>query len=271
MEEDKTYVLCEFVNEDLKNNDDETDRPVQVAHADWLIFNGPNIPICTLIQEEREIVVKWPENYDVQPKEIMAKILTDIKWINTVAVLKAQSNEWAEIVEASKNIIKYGVPFPSKQQRKELAKKKDIDDINSDSKKLLKPLGEKKRLAQNKRDDKHFVTVKTVRDKEFILKDDDFFDSVGSSLSKKKGINMIAKTADVEIIQQKRKKKEKQTNIIFSSSNESGEESEEKNKLSKSQLLSKVSILEAEVKRLRNDLKLYKTMHVIVEEFPRLK
>lgn len=43
-----------------------------------------------------------------------------------------------------------------------------------------------------------------------------------------------------------------------------GEESKE-NKLSKSQLSSKINILEAENKRLRNDLKLYKTMHVIIE------
>lgn len=90
MEEDKIYVLCEFVNEDLKDNDG-ADRPVQVAHADWLVFDGQNVPISTL-QEEREIIVKWPTNYNVQPKEAMAKISTGIKWINTVAILKAQSN-----------------------------------------------------------------------------------------------------------------------------------------------------------------------------------
>lgn len=73
-------------------DDDGADRPVQVAHADWLVFDGPNIPINTLIQEEREIVVKWPENCNVQSKEAMAKNSAGIKWINTVAILKAQSN-----------------------------------------------------------------------------------------------------------------------------------------------------------------------------------
>lgn len=91
MEENKTYVLCEFINEDLKDKN-EADRPVQVAHADWLVFDGPNIPISTLIQEEREITVKWPANCNVQPKEAMTKISAGIKWINTVAILKAQSN-----------------------------------------------------------------------------------------------------------------------------------------------------------------------------------
>lgn len=91
MEEDKIYVLCEFVNEGLKDNEG-ADRPVQVAHADWLVFDEPNVPISTLIQEAREIIVKWPENYNVQPKEAMAKISMGIKWINTVAILKAQSN-----------------------------------------------------------------------------------------------------------------------------------------------------------------------------------
>lgn len=67
--------------------------------------------------------------------------------------------------------------------------------------------GEKK-LAQNKRDDKHFVTVKTVREKGFNkLKDDDFLDSVRPPLLKRKA-------ADVGIKQQKRKGKEKQTNIV---------------------------------------------------------
>lgn len=91
MGENKKYVLCEFLNEDVKDNDGP-DRPVQVAHADWIIFDGPNIPISTLIQEEREITIKWPKNYNVQPKEAMTKISTSIKWINTVAILKAQSN-----------------------------------------------------------------------------------------------------------------------------------------------------------------------------------
>lgn len=81
------------------------------------------------------------------------------------------------------------------------------------SQKLLKPLGEKKKFVQNKKDDKLFVTAKIAREKKSKLKDDDFLDSV-SSLSKKKGIKMVAKTADIGIKQQKRKKKEKQTNIV---------------------------------------------------------
>lgn len=37
-------------------------------------------------------------------------------------------------MDASKNVVKYGVPFPTKQQRKELAKKKDFEDDDSDAK-----------------------------------------------------------------------------------------------------------------------------------------
>jgi hypothetical protein len=92
IDEDKIYVLCEFVNEDLHDSDGANNRSVQVAHSDWLVFDGPKIPISSLIEEKKEIIVQWPDNYNVQPKESMAKILADIKWINTVAVLKAQSN-----------------------------------------------------------------------------------------------------------------------------------------------------------------------------------
>lgn len=33
--------------------------------------------------------------------------------------------DWTEIVEASKSCLKYGVTFPSREMRKDLAKKKD--------------------------------------------------------------------------------------------------------------------------------------------------
>ncbi|KMQ92561.1 dna-3-methyladenine glycosylase-like isoform x2 protein [Lasius niger] len=60
-----------------------------------------------------------------------------------------------------------------------------------------------------------------------------------------------------------KKEKEKQMNIVFSFSDDSSEKSEE-NKLSKSQL-SKINILEAEIKELRNYLKVIdKTTHAIL-------
>ncbi|CAL1685218.1 unnamed protein product [Lasius platythorax] len=67
-----------------------------------------------------------------------------------------------------------------------------------------------------------------------------------------------------------KKEKEKQMNIVFSFSDDSSEKSEE-NKLSKSQL-SKINILEAEIKELRNYLKVIdKTTHAILGEISRFQ
>lgn len=82
--------------------------------------------------------------------------------------------------------------------------------------KLLKPLGKNKKSAQNKKDDKYFVRVKTVRQKEFKLKDDDFLGSVKPSLPKKRALSsdIAVKTVDVQIKQRKKTKEKKQMNIV---------------------------------------------------------
>jgi len=92
MEGDKFYVLCDFVHESVADGDGQN-SPVQVAYAEWITY-GPNDwkPISNLIDEGTQVKLQWPANVDVQPKEVMQKKAADIKWIDVVAILKAQSD-----------------------------------------------------------------------------------------------------------------------------------------------------------------------------------
>ncbi|XP_071574679.1 uncharacterized protein [Temnothorax nylanderi] len=139
---DKFYILCEFNNEQkIDKVDEQQTIPVQVGYAEWIIWDDknkePRKPISNLIQNKESVLMKWPSNCDVQSKNTMAK-RKHIKWIQTVGCILAQSNDWTEIVEASKSCLKYGVPFPSREMRKDLAKKKDeIVNSNSNRKRKL--------------------------------------------------------------------------------------------------------------------------------------
>lgn len=89
------------------------------------------------------------ETLQSQTQEAHIKSLS-IMW--QISILNIPSKEWMQIVCASKNFVTYGVPFPTRQQRKEL-KVKQQDKENVPKRLFEKPLPKKQQNAKGVRKD----------------------------------------------------------------------------------------------------------------------
>ena len=94
MEGNKFYLLADFENEDtLDATDGKVTTPTGIILEEQCIIypeNEEGKPVSQLIEEEIQVLVKYPTNRSVSHREEFNKY-KDVKWCEAVAVLKACS------------------------------------------------------------------------------------------------------------------------------------------------------------------------------------
>ncbi|XP_039301958.1 uncharacterized protein LOC113005739 isoform X2 [Solenopsis invicta] len=142
---DEKCILVQFSNE---NNE------LGIGFQDWLQCKNDEInadTIQSLIDNESETTILWPR-CDVGPANITKKGTKDCEW-NKVVVKILASGPWTVMCENQNSLIKYGIINPTRQDRRNLAKKQhdgDSDNIKqAATKKTLTSAPKNKKMSSN--------------------------------------------------------------------------------------------------------------------------
>ncbi|XP_039308608.1 uncharacterized protein LOC105204312 isoform X3 [Solenopsis invicta] len=123
---DRDCIICEFTNEG---------ESLAVGFRAWLCEKFNDEDIEEIIKSGQTVTIKWPSNVEVVPASKMQKKLKNCIWQQSVAKILAHG-DWTSMCNIRENCIKYGIPNPSKEERK-LIKKKVTDD-SSDEEDIVK-------------------------------------------------------------------------------------------------------------------------------------
>ncbi|XP_046392276.1 uncharacterized protein LOC124160467 [Ischnura elegans] len=108
---DRECLLVQFVHERKK--------PVQVAFQAWVKDRSLDLKKAV----ESEIVIRWPCEVDVVCAKLMERKLRNcVNWQDLVVKVRAVG-EWTDMCRQASSIKKFGVPNPTKKERRQLCAK----------------------------------------------------------------------------------------------------------------------------------------------------
>ncbi|XP_071580898.1 uncharacterized protein [Temnothorax nylanderi] len=246
---DEKCLVVQFIN--------ERQKPVQVGFQAWLKERNTKSNLHHLL--DSEVIIRWPIKEDIKCARMMEKILKkkDIIWEDLVVRVRSVGT-FIDMCQHVKNIELFGVPNPSREERRKLCKKpscsepEDLDSSDLDSSvqnnntitsaKVDKPPPPKKQKTKA-------LTVK---------KNNALLQSQIENLSR----DFIKKTSQIDLIDDIEEEEEEEE--------EENDEDSSMFKWSKDRLVDLISTLKVENKKLREDNARLRALRAISEDLHKM-
>ncbi|XP_046398223.1 uncharacterized protein LOC124165029 [Ischnura elegans] len=232
---DRECLLVQFVHERKK--------PVQVAFQAWVKDRSLDLKKAV----ESEIVIRWPCEVDVVCAKLMERKLRNcVNWQDLVVKVRAVG-EWTDMCRQASSIKKFGVPNPTKKERRQLCAKM----ISSSE-------GEMSTTEEENNDTIDGGGKQKKR-------------QCSSNPKSRKAMNVVVKTTNNEVANRIRDLPLDhllRSDVI--SDDDDDDDSSDFENSSKSRLLQKISILQEENKKLRQDNARLRALRCVSEDLEKV-